>query len=321
MSRRILVVAKPWRGGLARYVCRALEAVVPGAVEWLPTHPLGTAERLRYVRDRGAWRRRLVTRIGATDWRAVLFINHLAAFAELSPRDNLVLWLTDGPRPHEDVLSPYGRVFVSDPGYGAEVEAALAPGRYGGVLPFAHDPTVHRPHPRSRPARGVCTIANRDPKRDAHLRPLLDAGMDATVYGNYFLRHRLSWRHPTRFRPPVRNAAMGRAYARHAASLNVHATIVREGTNMRSFECAGYGIPQVVEYRPGLERYFEPDVEIAVYHEPTEVVDAVRALLADPRRARNMAERARARVRAEHTYRQRVIRALGDLLPAAAAWH
>jgi spore maturation protein CgeB len=98
---------------------------------------------------------------------------------------------------------------------------------------------------------------------------------------------------------------MGRVYAAHRISLNVHAAVVRAGTNMRSFECAAYGIAQLVEHRAQLERYFEPGVEIATYAEAQELQASLRSLLGDPARCADMATRARRRALAEHTYAHR----------------
>ncbi|HQU15291.1 MAG: hypothetical protein B7Z66_09220 [Chromatiales bacterium 21-64-14] len=314
---QVLLVAKPWRGGLARYVFQALQDLLPGDVAWIPTYPVGAADRLAYVRDRARWRRALVARIGAVQYRAALFINHFPELDGLPPDDRHVLWLTDGPEPDAGGFMPYHRVFVSDPGYGEAIRGAVGTRRYAGELAFAFHPDIHRPQAdRGRP-EGFCMIANRDVKRDFHLGMLLAVGLRPRVYGNYFLRHPLALRHPGCFRPRVSNDAMGRVYARHALSLNVHARVLREGTNMRSFECAGYGVPQLIEYRPGLERHFEPDAEVAVYREPGQAVDAVRGLLADPRRARELAARAARRALAEHTYHHRLARALDGLISAA----
>ena len=96
---KILLVAKPWRGGLAAYLKAAIEALVPGSVQWLPTYPLSFPERIAYRRDRSAWRRRLARRVEESRFDAAIFINHLADFEALKPRDEYTLWITDDPRP------------------------------------------------------------------------------------------------------------------------------------------------------------------------------------------------------------------------------
>jgi spore maturation protein CgeB len=313
----VLLVAKPWRGGLGHYLRAALEAALPGQVEWVPTYPEGTMEWCRYRLDRRRWRRALVERVRRFDGRAALFLNDLPELAELAPDERRVLWITDAPDLRDPArFDPYARIFVSDPGYAEAVGQTVGEGRFGGAVPFAHLPSVHRPFDRGRAARrDVCLIANADPARTAHLEALLRAPVRATVVGNHFGRHPLYWRHPGGFRPPVGNAAMGRVYARHRLALNVHARVVRGGTNMRTFECAGYGIPLLADHRPGIESLFEPGREIALYREPEELPEALARLLADPRTAREMAERARVRALAEHRYEQRIGRLLEGLLP------
>lgn len=113
----------------------------------------------------------------------------------------------------------------------------------------------------------MCFIANRDPKRDYYLKALIETGSDIKSYGNYFAKTALYWRRPTSFFPKVKTEKMGSVYAKYSASLNIHAQVVRGGTNMRTFECAAYGIPQLVEYRNGLEEYLEPDKEILVFQD------------------------------------------------------
>ncbi len=315
-SQTILLVGKPWRGGLARYVRAALDALFPGQVVWLPTYPETAKDARLYRKDRKAWREALLRRIEQAQYAAALFINHPDGLDGLPARPNHVLWLTDDPRQPPDAYTPYARVHVSDPGYGSELRSILGE-RYGGVVPFAHCRHTHRFVGASR-QRGACMVANRDPKRDLHLDALFRAGMAPLTVGNYFARHRLFWRAPWRFRPRVANSAMGDIYARHAVSLNVHAEVVREGTNMRTFECAAYGIAQLVEYRPGLEELFTLDDELAIYHEAAELPDAMAALLSDAPRQIQMAERARERVSAAHCYEHRVAALLTGVLQAPA---
>jgi len=85
---------------------------------------------------------------------------------------------------------------------------------------------------------------------------------------------------------------------------------------MRTFECAGYGIPQLVENLPGLEKVFEPDREIATFAEEGEMLAVLDRLLNDPAGAEAMARRARRRAFREHSYHQRCIDLLAGILPS-----
>ena len=280
-------------------------------VRWLPTYPVTALERLRYLRDKAAWYRGLVGRIENIRYDVAIFINHHRAFSGLAYHPGHLLWVTDAPRLSSEDVAPYARVFLSDPGYANEVSAVLGAEGYSGELGFGLLPSIHRPADFSRARQGFCFIGNTDPKRSTHLEALLRSDAPMRIYGNYFLRSGLFLRHPWSCRPSVGNESMGSIYARHRASLNIHAEVLRCGTNMRTFECAGYGIPQLVEYRPGLETFFEPEREILVYHDVEELPRLALRLLEDPK-AGAMAERARHRALAEHTYAHRVQRLLAS---------
>jgi len=314
---KLLLVAKPWRGGLADYLYQALAEIVPGVVEWWPTRPVTLTERLAFARDKKGWYARLWERIDRCEAEAQLFINYPRELPPLSPGKNRILWLTDGPRPYPGELKPFGRVCLSDPGYTGEVKAVLSPESFGGEVSFGYSPAVHAPPSMEGKPEGACFIGNRDHKRDRYLAALFQAGRAPLVVGNYFLHHPLFWRHPLHFRPSVSNRAMGRIYGRHQLSLNIHAEVVREGTNMRTFECAAYGIAQLVERRPGLERFFDLERELAVFSEESELVEKLAELLAAPERARALAHRARQRVQAEHSYHHRAVQLLDGVLPGA----
>lgn len=310
---KVLLVAKPWRGGLARYVHAALQGLLPGSVEWLPTYPLSLTERVAYRRDRTAWRSRLARRVADSNCDAAIFINHVSEFEKLKPRDEYVLWITDDPRPVVGKMLPYARVYIADPGYRKGVAGTLGD-HFCGVLEFACLPSVHRPAERVNGARGFCFIGNRDPKRDPYLRRLCLGGKDFRVYGNYFPLHPLCWRFPGRFRPPVVIDRMAAVYARHLASINIHAKVVKGGTNMRTFECAGYRIAQIVERLPGLETFFSPGEDLLTFRNPDELMEQMARLGADPKFAQSLAVSAARRARAEHTYFHRARTLLDGLI-------
>jgi spore maturation protein CgeB len=311
---KIVLVAKPWRGGLASYLFRALQDLFPGEAQWWPTRPIQAAERLEFLRNREAWYGRLMERLVSAEAGAIVFINHLKMFDDLPPRPRKVLWLTDDPKPQAGELSPYEKICLTDPGYADGVAASVGD-RYRGEVPFGFCPTVHVPAPPASRPDDVCFIGNRDPKRDRYLASLLIRGFRPTVVGNYFLRHRLFWRYPACFRPAVANDRMGRVYAGHRVSLNIHAEVLRQGTNMRTFECAAYGIPQLVEYRPGIERFFTPGEEIATFSDEAEMLERLSGLLAEPSRAAGLAARARRRALREHSYHRRAVSLLEGIVP------
>ena len=50
---KYLLVAKPWRGGLANYVFRALEELYPGEVFWLESHPRTMVQKGKFLNQAG----------------------------------------------------------------------------------------------------------------------------------------------------------------------------------------------------------------------------------------------------------------------------
>jgi hypothetical protein len=304
--KKILLVAKPWRGGLAHYVHRAMQAQWGEGVRWLFTAPVGLREKFVCRQDKAAWRRRLTATIEAADYDLALFINFLPEFSGLCHRPQNILWLTDDPRSILPLCGGFGAVFLSDPGYLEECRALPGAERLAGILPFGFDPEIHTPQGTAMNQVGLCFIANRDPKRDQHLQRLFSSGLPVQIYGNYFLRTKLFWQYPSLFHPAVPFRRMEAVYARHLASLNIHARVVRGGTNMRTFECAGYGIPQVVEYRPGLEEYFDPGEEVLVYRNLDELEEMSERILNDLDLRRLLAGKARSHAMDKHSYRKRL---------------
>jgi spore maturation protein CgeB len=311
---KILLVAKPWRGGLANYVFRALEMLYPGEVFWLESHPRTLAQKATFLMDRAAWDRNLVETINSSEYKAAIFINTRPSFVELIPRENNIVWLTDSPNLGADMLSRFGPIYVSDIGYADNVTAASQPGQFAGELGFACDPTIHKPVTSlSSRKKGICFVGNRDKKRDIYLDHLLRENVDTKIIGNYFFNSNLFWQHPSCFRPAVNFSRMGSIYSRHQLSLNIHAKVVLNGTNMRTFEAAGYNIAQLVEYRPGIERFFEPGKEIEVFSSPEELVEKGKRLLADSDHMTALADAAAKRT-TEHTYVNRVKTMLAGVL-------
>lgn len=303
---RVLIVAKPWRGGLADYLAEAArELLGEGNVACLSTRPTSATQARARRTNKAAWEEELCENIAGSAYDVAIFLHPLARFAMLPHAEKHALWLVDDAVITADMAAAMGHVFLSDPGYAAQLEAKLPPGHYAGILPFACAPQRHR-LPRTQQGRGMCFIANKDPKRTRYLKQLLPAGVGCVTYGNYFMNNPLFWHYPLAFRRAVGVEAMGDVYARHALSLNIHAEVVREGTNMRSFEAASYGVPQLVEYRPGLEQLFAPDEEILCFANAEEAIEKYSYFMRSPADFMPMAQRAQKRAVAEHTYRHRL---------------
>jgi spore maturation protein CgeB len=74
----------------------------------------------------------------------------------------------------------------------------------------------------------------------------------------------------------------------------------------RVFEVPGAGGFLLTEHAPGLERWFAIGEEVDVFTDADSLAERIRFYLAHPQRRDDMARRAHARTREEHTYRQRM---------------
>ncbi|MDD3313254.1 glycosyltransferase [Pseudodesulfovibrio sp.] len=76
--------------------------------------------------------------------------------------------------------------------------------------------------------------------------------------------------------------------------------------NQRVFDVPACGGFLLTDHREQMENLFDPGAEVVAYHSAEEIPDLVRSLLADAPRRRRVAEAARRRILAEHTYARRV---------------
>ncbi|NOT17414.1 MAG: glycosyltransferase family 1 protein [Sulfuriferula sp.] len=317
---KILLVAKPWKGGLAKYLFQALSDAFPNQVRWLPTYPDSFSEHLRYRQNKSAWLDQLVTTINQTDYDVAIFVNYLSIFKKLRADRRHLLWMTDAPNIKQGEDTAFERIFISDLGYEQRLLTQIDAHRYQGELAFACYPKLHQPAQLKQiKTRDACFIGNKDPFRDHHLGYLLQQKIDVQVYGNYFLRTPLFWQYPLHVHAGVQNKAMQQIYAQHKLSINIHAKVVKDGTNMRTFECAAYQIPQVIDTRPGLSRFFEENA-LMVSEQPAQMLSHIHYLLDYPAYAEEMAVYARQIVLSQHTYYHRLLQALHGWLPADAEY-
>lgn len=100
-------------------------------------------------------------------------------------------------------------------------------------------------------------------------------------------------------------------------ALNTHGDFMRYGGNMRLFECAGVGVFQLVDDRPGVREWFTVGEHLAVYSDLQDLREKVAYYLAHPEARQRMAEASRAHALAHHTYtaRVRTLQAAGVLPP------
>jgi len=135
------------------------------------------------------------------------------------------------------------------------------------------------------------------------------------------------WGHDLRGWPPwstIRRRYQGEAWgigmfrvlAASRVVLNRHIGIAREyANNMRLYEATGVGALLATDSKRNLADLFEPGREIIAYRDSGDLVQKVRAVLADESARREIAAAGQARTLREHTYAVRM-RELADILEA-----
>jgi spore maturation protein CgeB len=229
-----------------------------------------------------------------------------------------VQWFPDDLTRAEDmarVAGGYDRVFVTGSDVAAELERRT--GRAPELLPHAADPSVYRPmNSKDQYRANVVFAGAATPAREAYLAMLVEFGL--ALWGP-------GWRR-TSLRDYCRGEARDtaeyvRAYGGASVAVNLHrdlAAVVagdRAACNQRTFELAAIGVPQVVDDRADLPRWFEPGRQVLTFRSPEELKAAVEALLHDPPAAESVGAAARAEALARHTHMHR----LRDLLAAVGA--
>ncbi len=331
--------------GYSDRICRAFEAAGwEGRVEDVvaPRIRVSPRERVLYrflpqrlgirgplERATARIRADFVARVSAHDAALILFIrpdlltaSDLDEIRAAQPRARLACWLMDpiGRMPGVETLLPrFDAVFLYDAG---DLAAARRLNPASHLLVLAFDPEDYSPAAGPVEKRWALTfIGSPSPDRLRLLERVvgdLDLGPGAVrfVVGHWRLvpligRRRLH-RRSRLFRDgyldmeTLGHGAIGEIYHRSTLCLNIHQPGTVSGFNMRVFEAAGAGLPQIVERLPGLGDHFREGEEIACYGDPEELVATVRRLLAHPEEAAEMGRRAAAAAAARHTYRHRV---------------
>ncbi|MBI4240107.1 MAG: glycosyltransferase [Candidatus Rokubacteria bacterium] len=337
-SRRILVVIGAWEGAKGWGAARALEELghtVSLFDDWnfgFTRYTLATA-LLRLA----AWAppvSRILTRLASLRFRVaasrirpeiILVIRgdrvepDAVAAAKQTTGAVTVNWLSDNPLLVPALLRAaqvYDRLYVKD----SYVQVEL--GKLGldrvGYLGQCCAPELHRTVPLT-PAQqafygsDLAVVGVPYPLRLRYLERLTDFDLKVwvdhpavrlprrSVIRRYMVRHKAFGLEQTR----VFNAAR--------IVLNTHHPQDIHGVNLRTFEAAGCGAFQLVDWKPDLPRFFEPEQEMVTFRTLAELRDLARYFLDHPEERKRIAERAQKRAHAEHTYRQRMLAILGDL--------
>jgi spore maturation protein CgeB len=217
-------------------------------------------------------------------------------------------WFPDDPHRLDlsGTLAPlYDSFFTHDSSCVPRHSAAGARAHY---LPFGVDPDRFAPStPGEEWHAAVTFVGTRDLERAAAAAVLQPLGFRAwgpgwngrPVYGDDYLS----------------------ALSGGTLGLNVHKNFADPppqegygtGANMRVFELAALGRPQLSDAKADISRLFRDGEEIVLYRTHRELDGLARELLADPERQTALGAAARRRVVAEHTWRHR----LDELLTVA----
>jgi spore maturation protein CgeB len=235
-----------------------------------------------------------------------------------------VLWFVEDYRlmtAWRELAPHYDHVFTIQTDGCLEAMAQATDARLG-YLPSAFDPTVHRPLALSDAEQAeygseVSFVGAGYRNRRVAFRRFLDC--DLKIWGSDWQGADALTRVLQRRGARIDTEESVRIFNASAINLNLHSSTYLDGVdprgdfvNPRTFELAGAGAFQIVDARRLLSPCFEAGRELAV----ATSVDEMRAMtdhyLAHPDERRAMAERARGRALADHTYERR----MQDLLAA-----
>ena len=211
-----------------------------------------------------------------------------------------VNWFPDDPHDHESStrLAPaYDCFFTHDSASLGRLRAAGGRPHY---LAFGCDPEFLRPAEDGPRAVPLVFVGSRDPVRERVVHALDDLGL--ATWG------------PGWSTGPVYGRDLVRVLATATVGLNIHQQFgaggetgrYGTGANMRVFELAAVGTPQLSDAKADIARHFTPGREIVLYRSIAELRARARELLADEPARRSLAAAARERALREHTWRHRL---------------
>ncbi len=291
------------KGQLALRLNQA-RSVIYGATDGIPW--------IRSRRMRQLWR---VTEAGPLD---VVIVCHdflqPGEVAELKRRTGaaVALWFPDsiaGFGRGYFMIAPYDALFLKDPFQVVRLDGVVrSPVWY---LPECFNPEKHvleRPLSDEDLARygcDICTAGNFHAYRAAFFEHL--SGYDVKIWGNppplWMPQMAVTTRYAGKY---VECKEKAKAFC--AAKIVVNNLLYSEvwGVNARTFETAGIGAFQMVDWRPGLGQLFKDGEEIISFRKIASLKDKIDFWL--PREDERLAVGAAAkrRAHAEHTYRMRL---------------
>lgn len=235
----------------------------------------------------------------------------------------VVQWCGDDPSWFPNIIGAahlYDRFYLADPTYAPGLDPR---GVHAEFLPHAVDPASWAGDDADDESTDVIFVgdarhnmghlpANRS--RVDILEAVARSGVTLAVWGRGWEKLESSYRVRDAHRglTLLPAAAVARAYRGAKIVLNVHHAQMREGPNMRTFEIPAAGAFQLTDYKARMDELFEVGVELAVYQDAGDVVDAIHRYLNDDPARRAMALAAKRRVERDHTYAVRMRQLIDD---------
>lgn len=295
------------------------------------------------------WERRLWRRVesevnqavarAVKEWRPDLFLS-LLCWGDPLQAETLdavkgvrkVGWLMDDPFQHDgrliELLHCFDHLYVVDESWATPIR--LATGGPVTLLPCGADCHSHYPLPSQEvPPELHCGItfvgtSYRTQAAGVIRQRLLEAiaDLDLHIHGDqgWFEMTGPGTQLARCFRGrELDTRQVNRAYNGADIVVNIHHPQFRCGTSLRTFAVCASGAFQLVDWRPGIERFLVPDHEVVTYRTPHELREKAIHYLADEEARRRIARAGYERVRREHTYAHRLRRILREAGLGAAA--
>lgn len=227
----------------------------------------------------------------------------------------LVLWYPDPVwsfQRHMFLNAPYDFLFFKDPYLVHMIRSKLNKRVF--YLPECFSPEALEPcvtgldDPKWQ--TDLCTAGNLYSYRVALFQQLV--GHDMKIWG----LPAPTWMNTGLLKPKLQNRYVAhadkvRAFRGAKIVLNTLNPSEIWGTNVRTFEAAGSGSFQIVDWRPGLAELFEIGKELEIFTDITDLKAKIAYYLGEPEKRDEIAKAGYARAQRDHTYKQRLGQLLG----------
>jgi len=299
---KVLIVAKPWQGGLYEYYFNAFKRREDVDPYLYFTYPNSILDYLSYKANKKNWYDDLLKKIAKLKYDLGFFINTFPNFDKLDNKNN-VLYLTDDACIDQRKFDLFKNIYISDNGY---AEKFSNNNNFLGELAFAFDPNVHKSNGSNPKKKLIQLIANKDKVRNKWIDLMDKHDCFPDIYGNYFNKSSYLLSHPFKIHPSINFRKQNKIYSKYLISLNIHASVIKNGTNMKTFEACGFKVPQIINFTPGLENFFEPNKEIMVFSNINEYKEKLDLLRGDDKLRKTLINNSIKRAAAMHKYDDRV---------------